>query len=201
MKNNKSYLINRCKQILSHHNIGDILQGDELSFMSSLLKNHYKYGQEKIKQIKIGVNEFNKRLKEFRFINKSNKEISFSYGKCITHTSIDKNNIIRAFREAILPQIKEFKEKIFNQGKVHCAMTGVELTWEDCHIDHQNKFRHILKEFLDKEGLKYKDIQIINKPNSLPKIKDEELKKKWIEYHRRHAILRPLHKSVNLRLH
>ena len=180
----------KCQEILKKHNEGEKLNDREFTFVLNLLHSHPHY----FEKVKFGILDIivRKNIKtergivipyQFRIIGKDNREIPFSFYKCIDNYDI-KKDIIKSFRMAIQDDIINFKLK-------HIQQKGV--------ADHKIPFQKLLNDFLKQEGLEIENINIIFPTFGLPRLKDVELKKRWVTYHREHAILRIIPKEENLK--
>jgi hypothetical protein len=131
-------------------------------------------------------------------------EWPFSYLKCITSNSIERNNktnVMMAARESIQEQIYEYRDsQEGSNGMYRCVIDWKLYRKNDIHVDHHFKktpFKKLLDEFLKSRGLDY----------NLDMIKDKydyhcfptHIDSAWKSYHREHAILRCIHKRHNLR--
>ena len=186
----KAEMKRRCQEILKKHKDGESLDIWETQFIVTLLHSHPHYPEK----VKNGIYDIivrkNVKLDEgitsphqFRIIDKNGNEIPFSFYKCIDNYNI-KNEIKKAFRKAIQHDIYTFKIKNLNKKGV---------------ADHKIPFQKILNDFLKQEGIKLKDVNIDLSSLTSPTITDKKLKRRWISYHRKHAILRIIPKEENLK--
>lgn len=95
-----------------------------------------------------------------------------SYCACITGKHIDKSTV--PYREAIVPQILQFKQ----DSLLKCC--NCSTLQSPFHVDHIYPFRDLLKDF---------------KKSGLESIDD------WILYHKKYATLQILCQSCNLKKH
>lgn len=122
----------------------------------------------------------------------------FSYLKCIRRNSSKKNlreNIIKACRRAIVPDIDEFlRKKQHTNGMYRCEITGRMYTRDNVHVDHDYTkimFSTILDKFIAKFG--QPQIRSISKGGW-------ELIDPWAfrNFHNEHAQLRIINKHDNV---
>ncbi len=121
--------------------------------------------------------------------------------------NIQKKNYNREFRQALRkcvePQIIEFKNNVFKEKKeIICPITGQLITFENCHIDHENPtFDDLVINFISKYDIKIH-------PELFPKeadlqttydITDLSIKKEFYDFHKKNANLRAIFSNANLR--
>lgn len=99
-------------------------------------------------------------------------------------------------RSAVQSQIEEFRSK--NTIPQTCPICHSPT--KEVHIDHIIPFRKLLADFLAKESLTYDDIEIVREVGQNKHLKDEELAKRFADYHKEHAQLRYLCAHCNLTL-
>jgi hypothetical protein len=202
----KSEVKKIAQQILHKYKPGEKLKGKDLEFILELLKYHPEYKEKTkfgVKGIVVRTYPLKKDTKQFRIITDDGREIEFSYLKCI-YPKTHKQKVMRAFREAIADQIIEFKKKYFKKNKpAKCQVSRKPITWYNCHVDHVIPFKVLVEQFLKEHNLTFDDIEIEDSPieNRPPRIKDENLRHAWQEFHKKHAILRvvapDIHKDLS----
>ena len=99
-------------------------------------------------------------------------------------------------RYAISNQILEYK----NSCEEHNLICEICKSKEDTHIDHIILFKQLYDDFLKQNKLNIPvkfDDNYYNSAMFTPE--DELFNKSWCEYHEKHAILRCLCKSCNLK--
>ena len=132
----------------------------------------------------------------------------FSNHFCIDGLNIDKI-IIQTFRETIEPQIHEFKKERFRDNNfepIVCPLTGILLEYRspDCHVDHDfsspdTTFKGLYQHFLEEQKIQLSDLKdavICVGPHKTFKSPTLE---NWQQFHRKHAKLRLIHASANIR--
>lgn len=151
---------------------------------------HGVYGFQKLKQGQWGNNY------SFFVLGRNGNKTSISTSFAKSGNNID--NIKRAFRTAIRPQIEE-KKALFEPG-TPCEISGESIkSIEDLHIDHHNlDFKDVLNTFLDSRGIRLADVQY-QKNNTMYYLSDDSLERDFQEYHRHNTTLRFTHKYYNLR--
>lgn len=135
----------------------------------------------------------------FVIVRDDNTREDISYNKCLNVTADSKySREIKAFRDAITPQIIEYKTALFcKEIQPVCVMTGVLLTWDTTHIDHdftEREFCAIVKDFVAIAG----QPPLVVSAGTRHHFSDNVYQELWCDYHRTHAILRPLDKQYHI---
>ena len=182
------------KTYLQNNDACTYLTGEYKSAMSSLIKWHPNYDETWDTNFRImpGI----KNTKAF-----ANDNGIFSYGRCVDRQSQQKNNakiLMSACRHCIHPDIKQFKLDNLKDGRIRCSIDGNYYNPSDIHTDHD--FDKItFKELVNNWELLHTDTIKIISINEGGHTLDEPYKSSWINYHRKHAILRNIFKTYNLR--
>ena len=132
----KIYVKKRCQEILKYYPRGIWLPKEDKEFLVELLKNHPRYEIKKgkgIKGFKIRKGVFNQKMFELYRID--NSFTDFSYLRCLNDLSFEAQ-IKSSCREAIEKDILNFKIRKFEKEKVFCEVSGIELSFNNCHVDH-----------------------------------------------------------------
>ena len=106
----------------------------------------------------------------------------------------------RACRNAIEDQVREFKDRFFEQdGEFECSVTRECLTYKNAHVDHEypKTFDQIVYDFIKEENIDVNSVII--EGELVKKLKDKRLEEEFAEYHKANAKLRVISKSANLR--
>lgn len=145
---------------------------------------HYQYKNNEI------IDDVSYRLCVKNLFGKYDKDISY------------KEDVLKAFRNETFTPLRKCNyisnTKIENGERVgKCKRCNVETT--QINMDHYDKtYQEILDIFMKNENIILSDIEIYeNKRNQLH-IKDEELAKKWIQFHDKEVSYRLLCKKCNL---
>lgn len=130
---------------------------------------------------------------------------AFSYTKCLdSQSAYHKRTVNDSFRTIIRDQMEEFKRsKIAPDGYGKCELSGGRFLSKDLVVDHYVPFSHLLNSFMKENKLKYEDIKIdYDAPNFYEHkpLADKQITEKFIEYHRKNAVLCLIHKELNARL-
>jgi len=185
------------KQCISNYfkKFNDIQEVD-LKFFKELLKFHPNYENKckKMENIFLAKNSWG--TKCIHIFNTDGTIDDISYLKCIDGVN-NYTNMTKAFRCEIEYQIKNFRKEFLNNSS-KCELCNNKLKNDaNTHVDHIIKFRDILKKFLQKIKSDFVDTKSIGVRRI---IKDEEIRNKWIKYHKKHSKLRLLCKKCNLKL-
>lgn len=129
----------------------------------------------------------------------------------LTKSKTSRAKIIAAFRKAVKPQIKQFREDRKNKivammesgipSEIQeaykmgfCPLSGKRLMGRKNHVDHVYPFSRLLKDFCKLEELSLPEVKL----NRQGEIKDRELKAKWETYHLEHATLQLVNGEANM---
>jgi hypothetical protein len=138
----------------------------------------------------------------FYVIRSDGSETDFSFRTCLLGKKRSKySDFCSAARNAIRDQIVVFKTSQFiGINNPRCGLTGVELEFHQCHVDHVITFDSLLKDFIQKYNIDV-DSVIDDKPHDgeiFPIFTDDDIRRQWIEFHRKHAVLRLTTPEANL---
>jgi hypothetical protein len=199
---NKTAAIQYMRSMIKKYKFGESLQHSDLLFVKTLLHFHDQY-QEKagcgVDTIFVAISEFNKKA---LFIRRTDGSvIDFSWQNIIKskHPHAD---LFFALREAVYPQIKEFKENLFQDNQwIRCSLSKQKLSWETTHIDHQYPltFYKLVEQWLASGQYHASDIKIVD-CGETKEMADKKQKACWYAFHQKTARLRALHQTVNLAL-
>ena len=202
----KKDALNYYKAILNSYKVGDKLSEKDNADVLKLLKMHPEY------QLKVGVGIKCIRVVNIPKYNTKAFEITriddttdiFSYIKCFNSAKSDFTKFSRACRETVEEDLRNVKLAYFqqfsNKGLVKCQETGELLKWENVHTDHRqpNTFSVIVDRFVELYKIDIQNIKYIEVLDGQNKFEDENLKRKFKEYHKEKANLRIVRKNLNL---
>lgn len=203
----KKALQNRVRLILWSYSDGEYLTFNDLEFMTDLLSNHpqadIKIGSG-VAGMQVRQNPVYTQTQGFWIIRTDGTDTDFSYIECLTPTPKPKK-VLRALRVAVEPDTQAFKQRFFDQhnGIAPCPITCETMTYTNCHVDHAppNTFDVLAQRFLEEEGIDPNDVELLDEyaDNRLQdELADQDLKRKWIDYHGEHAQLRVISRRANL---
>ena len=183
----------KARNIKNNLKINEILNnGEDYYFLLDFFKHHPNYN-EKFTNGCIGFKK--KKVKEWG----KNNECLFLIDKYKTENSISINftkklnkkaEVLKAFRQAIYSEIKEFK-KTFKQNKTKCALSGNVISNIDLvDVDHYNyDFIDVVSMFLNGEPIE--DLYpFLQKNKTVTSFSNKELIKDFIIFHNKNTHLR-----------
>lgn len=174
------------------------LSEEEESFLLDLFKCHPRFGEKTNGQdVKIirckneyGLGNMFKLLQLRNLVT-----VDISYEKCLRIIN-PVETLSRIFRKSIKDQINEFRVKTDQKKCQKCKEEKISL--EVDHDSEQLPFRQIIKDFIEKEGIKIQDIKTKEALKGIGReLVDKDLEKRFQEYHLQHAKLRMLCKPCN----
>jgi hypothetical protein len=127
--------------------------------------------------------------------------MDISYKKCL-NPSIDTspNQVSKAFRDSIQYQIADYRNKVLANGCI-CPKTGIQLKNDrETHIDHNYEilpFAKLVDNFCKEYNYNFEGIKVVSQGVTVA-FEDPMLTARFQDYHAKHAILRPLHRSANI---
>lgn len=190
------------RKVLYAYNPGESLKEEDASFMANVLEHH----PEAAMKIGCGVRSFqvenNHPTRGFWITRTDGTRTDFSFLSCLTPPTPEMD-ARKAFRTEVRDQLVAFKANAFSSSaQLACAVTGVLLTSDRCHVDHyEPTFLELTEQFLASRGVAIVDVQV--EPtldgSTETKLLDRELAKAWAEFHTR-AKLRIVSAHANLSL-
>ena len=202
--NNKIYKTKKSFEIYVHdliyNKIGECDSINKSKYKNEfimLLQRHpeYKNKTNNVKDFKIVKNRINKKGLEINIINKNNSITNISWKTAINGKKKSKmDNLNAALRNAIYPQIKDFK-KTQRQYCIECYKT------DNLHVDHIIDFKKLVCDFLksyDKTKIPIEVGNINGKHFRYFLEKDRAFKDDWYKYHLENASLQILCEKCNL---
>ncbi len=136
-------------------------------------------------------------------VDQTSVAVSFqNIGKAVSQ--VKRKDRLRALREAIVPQILDFKDTMFPEDgwENQCPLTGELVTKSNCEVDHAPPwtFAQLVEDWLKVEGLTLEEVEIHPPPHPKCELRSAILTESWRAYHAEHSVLRILslegHKRV-----
>ena len=161
--------------------------------LMNLFHNHPEYPEKIHNVIDISIirNKLNSKYFELQLTKADNTIDNISYRCCINKPNKDRN-LKSAMRNAIYPQILEFRN---NCESLECSLCKSKA---NIHIDHITLFHTLYDEFLKER----RDIPLLFDDNvfnmAIFKQEDKDFENEWKVYHKNHALLRCLCMKCNL---
>jgi hypothetical protein len=125
----------------------------------------------------------------------------FSWVKCLDGETPERLKRA-AMRNAVVDQIIEFKREVFSHGRVVCPLTGQELSWGFCHVDHcaPHTFDKLVDEWLVSENLTLDSVEISpSRDSSFSRtLTNDAQSQSWRKFHNERKQLRLLAPRANL---
>ena len=193
----KTELCNRASRILFS---GNITPEDD-AFLREIVKGH------PIADVKIGpgIDHF-----EIRRGGRFNQNVLFlvridgtatdiSFRQCINGESSHRTKVLAAMRAAIADQVIAFRDHALTTN-ARCSITGIPLTRENIHVDHDPPFIEIAKAFLASEGGAENVTLTDDGDGQIGRtLADKRQMFAWQDYHRERAVLFPTDAHANMR--
>jgi len=201
----KKDALNHYKTILNSYDFGEILNQIDFTDVFDLLETHPNIKEKigvGIEKIRIAKLQY--RTKSFELVRFDNSTEYISYTKRINSPKSDFTRFREACRQAVQEYLRKVKLDYFDKnskkGQVKCQETGELLNWEDLSIDHRqpNTFSVIVDRFIELYNIDIQKIEYIQVDGGQNELANEELKKKFKEYHKEKANLRIVKKTLNL---
>lgn len=195
----------KIRKVLHSYKHDEFLEVEDELFIVDLLVNHPDASQKigvGIAGIKVQQNPYYKRNKQFVIVRKDGTETDFSFKKCITKPKME-TKFQQACRNAVAPYIIKFKKDFFIENEEPtCEITGIELTFQNSHVDHvpPNTFKAIVQNFIESEEIDIASVAFAPTADNQYGIHflDDFFAQKWIAYHNDKAELRVISKIANL---
>lgn len=175
---------------------------DKYNILIKILERHPNFNSksENMCNIKIIKDALNFRALQIIILKNDNSEIDISWRCAITGKHKPKKSLLTgAMRTSIEDQIHTFRR---NCDTYTCELCG---SVEELHVDHNDEkksaFDELANNFVKENNNIYPDKfgDLEDGTNRRCFLKeDNDFKKKWIEYHHKHAILRILCRKCNL---
>jgi hypothetical protein len=192
----------RCKEI---RDADTPIEGQAHAFLLALLGRH----PESDLKIGVGVRQFTVRVndeyrtKGFWLERLDGTKTDWSFVVCVAPPT-HKSEVMKAFRRLIAPQIQNFRARAYEgRTTLPCAITGVIVPFAESHVDHQppDHFDALAQRFIDACGLTVEKIAVMPTEDGVTfnMLVDDDLGRRWIEYHAQHAKLRITSGPANLK--
>jgi hypothetical protein len=190
-----------CQELLKKYRPGQVVNVVEDSmFLWALVQRHPRASEI----IGIGINHFFVEADAFGGQHFSVSRVDgtrdhFSYLKCLRAPTI-KEEVSKALRWEVISQILDFKNRSFGANSiVACALTGVSVSANSCHVDHYDPdFRVLRDQFMASKKLEFSDVRLADVENGGKRLADRHLALEWWSYHARIAKLRITSIQANL---
>jgi hypothetical protein len=205
----KLEITDKCSSILSDTPDGTHISVDQCEFLFELFKFHDEWDVKTAGEV-VGIStqttEHGTRC--FVLVKKdgSTVDISFNHSIKLIPTNRKKHpqyllDYKAAARTAINYQVRDFRDQSLLQGLV-CPYTGVNLSRENCAVDHipPNTFDRLLFDFSILNKVKPATVDVGSKNGVVAEFVDKQLESDWQIYHQANATLRTISRISNLQL-
>ena len=193
--------------VYRHRFYEQICSGEDFDKLLYIFKLHPRFAEKtkglKVKCFVIEPNMLGKGFTLYAILSDGSK-VDWSFIKACS--AINGNDVIKrmdalqAFRLAVEEQIGELIRSRTFGGKI-LADNGRLYDRSEVEVHHKGKpFIDLVNEFLKLKGLRLEDIKTIDIGIGRD-FADPELKKEWIEFHKKHAKLVIIPKKLHRKLH
>jgi hypothetical protein len=206
----KTAAIEYFRSLLAHHAVGDVLCEGSPDFgdVRALLERH----PERDQKVGCGIESFiirldNNKHKMFWLRRSDGTETDFSFYSCVKgHGPSLRQEFAEAARFSIHREIRAHKERYFSEnsdaaGLAPCQETGQPMVFADAQVDHHPiTFDYIIDRFLETLGVS-PSREILSAPTDRQQTTTfvcADTERHFVQFHRDHATLLVVHKSVNL---
>jgi len=199
-------IIEYARLVKSRHVDGEILSGNDHEFMLDFIQLHERSAEKigcGVKGFTIQRDEHWGNSRQFVLIRIDGSRAIFSHNalrlKPQTEEERHRDRAIHAMREAIVPQIIEFKIENFIAGML-CPLTGEVIT--EPHVDHikPQTFEALVAGWMEIKGYSFANVEVSSDSDNrtFEIMSNPEQLSSWRLYHSIHAKLRILSKGGNL---
>lgn len=197
------------KSVVSRYRYGELIcDNRDYRILLHVFRFHPRFVEKtrglSIRCFTIEPNPMGKGFTLYAILSDSSK-VDWSYVKACRAmgsgaVDIKRAEALQAFRLAVEDQIGELiKSRMFN-GKV-LADNGELYDRSEVEVHHQGKtFSELVSEFLKLKGLRLEDIKTIDIGIGRD-LADPELKKEWVEFHRKHSRLAIIPRDLHRKIH
>ena len=183
-----------------------VLQSGKISDEDqALLRGLVKHHPEAELKIGVGISHFeirpSARFKQntFFLVRTDGSAADFSYRSCINGPASRRQQVLSAMRDAIVPQILDFKSRTLTPD-ARCSLTGAPLNEQTVHVDHDPPFIKVARDFLQEVG----GDEAIDLTPSVDgvlgrQIANPVMARRWSDFHRQRATLFLTTAQANMR--
>jgi hypothetical protein len=200
-------ITDHARKIKEKYKNEDRIMGHDDLFMRDFITLHPKSSEKigcGISYFTIQDDEHWRNSRQFVLIRIDSSRAVFSHTKLRvtpeTPKEYHRRRALGAMREAIVPQILDFKNEHFVPGRTRCPYTNEVI--QDPHVDHEKPqtFLTLALEWMEFNHLQFEDIQVDADTDHMTYkvMGNKEQLASWCRYHSNHAKLRILSKHGNL---
>ncbi len=199
------------KEMLARYSDGEGINEEDSGHLDKLLERHPEAAQK----IGCGIKRFYRQRTDkgtscFWLERTDGRETDFSYPTCVDAKGKSLyQEFAEACREAVQPDLIATKRAYFgehgdDEGRVVCDVTGEMIKYDESHLDHKKPmtFQVIVRTFVTANSI-IPSRQILSEPRDQQfstTFTDQDLAKKFRDYHHSLAQVRVIKSLVNLSL-
>lgn len=196
-----------CRSIVQRYGIGgDVTGSDDDTFLHHLLELHPDYDLKRGAGIAhfrvIPHPEFGRNKAGIGIVRLDGDVVDFSWNSCLTPPS-HRTQVLGALRRLVADQVIAARNAVLDSGQpLVCSVTGALIpSVAVLHMDHAAPtFLELAEQFISGNGGAdaFRLLPDTGDGISYTGLEDKALEGRWRQYHREHAVLRPVLKRVNL---
>lgn len=203
----KKALRDYVKGLLKSTPSGTMLTKQQTDVLSEVLSWHPKAAQKQgagVAGFRVVVPDDVPNCKCYAVVRVDGSTETFSYRACFGAAATHKQNVLRALRHAILPDVLDAKQQLIEaqrtaDGMVLSSAESGQFTESEMALDHwPTPFATIVEAFFKDSGLEYDAIAVTGE--KIPKLIDSGLSQAWLKYHRNRASYRLISGKLNSKL-
>jgi hypothetical protein len=209
---NKKQFSERWKLIVSSHEVGVLLSGEDKMFMLGVCEKMERFrkilerpGASEFRVVKKTFN--GKRVKGIALVTPNSRyEVwvgkAYTMGKIFPRTyvpdpaKVNRRNVIKALRDVIQPQIDVYRKSVSRQGLVKSSLTGKPVLGA-YHVDHVYPFIRLVEEWCRDNSLDLENIPVKCMGVGC-RLESVELSENWFDYHALNAQYQVLDARENI---
>jgi hypothetical protein len=197
------------KSIVSRHRYGEPICNDEdYKMLLYVFRFHPRFVEKtrrlSVRCFTIEPNPIGRGFTLYAILSDGSK-VDWSYIKACRAMSsgiadVKRAEVLQAFRFAVEDQIGELIRSRMINGKV---LADDGRLYDRCEVEvhHQGRmFNDLVNKFLKSKGLKLEDVKTIDIGIGRD-FADPELKREWVEFHKKHAKLTIIPKNLHRKMH
>jgi hypothetical protein len=202
----KATLSDHIRSIVAGYPDGAYLDDGHFEFMATIFAMHPEAPQKAGAGIaRIGVQTvkaYGQRPTRGFFIERTDgSRTDISWLECL-HATPHRRKVMAALRQAVAPQVEAFRLRYPATREV-CLLLGTTHQVSEMEVDHAppRTFLALVSRFLESARLTFDEIRLqpTRDNDTIERLADEALRRRWEEFHRENAVLRMVSKQGNLR--
>ncbi|NEP69001.1 hypothetical protein [Moorena sp. SIO3A5] len=137
----------------------------------------------------------------FHYLNSQGIWEPYSYRKALENKEVnDRQDTLKAFRWAVYPQIKSFRDKELEDANNKDLKILAEHDPSEIHVDHVIPFIELVQKFCNEQSIELADIKVSKDKNNdrIVIFESKNICEKWKKFHESKAVLKVMTKQDNL---